>query len=128
MKNLKIFSVLLVICCLAGLFSACDDKTDCISNGSYCLVDNKDSYIVLSNETILFNNVDFSNVEQNIFDYFGESIDVAEILVGAQPYDTNETYDKIYVQIFDIVYLTLLYDNSEKSLSMIGQKFVLQEA
>lgn len=127
MKKLtRIFSVLLVICCLAGLFGACTGKS--VQNGRYCLTDNEDSYIVLSNDTIVFHNVDFSNVEKDIFDYFDKSMDVAAVLAGEQPYDTNETCDKIYVHIYDNVYLTLLYDRSEKSLSMIGQKFVLQEA
>lgn len=127
-KSIRIFSVLFLICCLAGLFAACGNKTAIIKNGTYYLTDNENSYIVLSEATVSFHNVNFSKVNQDISGHFGEAIDVAEVLAGEQLYDTNKTKDKIYVQIFDIVYLTLRYDSSEKSLSMAGQKFILQEA
>ena len=126
-KSIRICSTLVGICCLVCLLVSCGNN-HCIQYGNYYLTSHEDSYIVLSDETILFHNVDFSDIEKQIWDYFGESFDVAEILAGEKCYDTNKTFDKIYIQISDIIYLTLRYDGSKKSLSMIGQKFVLQQA
>ena len=126
-RFLKVLNALLAICCIVCLFTACKDKNDDIYYGSYYSVDNIDSYIVLTDESITFYNVDFTLLEADILYYLGESVDVSTILVGAQHYEVSIDNDKIFVDVYKELALNLYYNSAEKSLTTLEKKYILSE-
>ena len=127
MKRLaKILSVLVLLCCLTGLFAACGNSNDIVA-GTYYLENDDDSYIVLTEETMSFHNVDFSEVEQTISDTFGETVDVAGILAGEQTYVKANSNKILYIDVYEGIAARFHYDGGEKTLTFGDQKYILRE-
>lgn len=126
-KLIKILSTLLAICCITCLFAACSKKDNDILYGSYYSIDNENSYIVLTDETITFYNVDFTLLEEDILYYLGESVDVSAILDGAQHYEVSINNDKIFVDVYKDIALNVYYNSDEKSLTTLERKYILRE-
>ena len=128
-KIVKFFSAFVLLLCVTFLFAACGNKK--IPTGTYYLEDNEESYIVLTDKTISFHNVDFSNVEQTLLDEFGETVDVAAALFGERPYDaagySKDNVVYIYVAISEEFSLRILYYRNEKTLMCADHKYILHE-
>ena len=129
-KFVRILSVIFALACITALFAACKEKEYNIPSGTYYSVENEDRYIVLTDETITFHNVDnvyFSEVEQTIYDVYGEHVDVAQILSEEQPYVKASGAHIIHVNVYRDIALRFNYDNSKNAIILGEEKFILRE-
>ena len=129
-KLVRILSIIIFLGCFTALFAACKDKDYSIQSGTYYSVDNEDSYIVLTDETIKFYNFDFSEIEEAIFNVYGEQVDVAQILTGEQSYVKAPKAPIFYVNVEGYDGLALMFDyvSSENAIMYGEEKYVLREA
>ena len=126
-KSIKILSTFILVSCIVALVAACSKKVDDIRYGSYYSIDEEDRYIVLTADTITLYNFDFSYVEKDIFEIYGEHVDVSQILVGEQSYDVSADNDIIWVMAYRDLAMRFHYNHTEKSLAYGDEKFYLRE-
>lgn len=127
-KFVRILSVIFALACITALFAACKDKEYNIPSGTYYSVENEERYIELTDETITFHNIDFPEIEQEIFKIYEEHVDVAQLLAGEQPYVKANGAPIIFVIVEDYnVGPAFHYDSSENALLYGGEKFVMRE-
>ena len=129
-KFVRILSVIFALACITALFAACKDKEYSIPSGTYYSVENEERYIVLTDKTITFHNVDnvyFSEVEQTIYDIYGEHVDVAQLLSEEQPYVKASGAPIIHINVYRDIALRIEYGDSENTFTLGGEKFVLRE-
>jgi len=127
MKIKKFLIVLLFACFSAALFVASCAPTE-IRAGKYCAEGNEESYIeVYDNETLLFVNVDFSQIENDaIFKQLNGDINISE-LFGNKPQkyyfsgvkdDEHEGCYWIIVDVTEYSGINLFWSDKDNSLKL----------